>query len=45
MKVVEVQALPFERVRLEIETNFYVEDAQEQRGEDRLAVLLGLKAD
>ena len=44
-KAVQVQVLPFERVKLEIETNFYVEDAQEQRGEDRLAVLLALKAD
>ncbi len=44
-KEIEIQALPFGQVDVRIETNFYVHDAQEQRGEDRLAVLLSLKAD
>lgn len=44
-KSIAMQVLPFERVDLEIETNFYVPDAKEQRGEKKLAVLMSLKAD
>lgn len=36
---------PYETVNLRFETNFFVEDAQEQRGEHRLAALMSLKAD
>ncbi|MGL5433933.1 MAG: hypothetical protein ACRDBO_00865 [Lachnospiraceae bacterium] len=40
-----VQAEPYELVTLRFESNFFVPDAQEQRGEYKLAVLLELKAD
>lgn len=36
---------PYETVNLRFETNFYVPDAQEQRGEKKLAVLMSLTAD
>lgn len=44
-KDISIQLHPYERVTLKIETNFYVPEAQEQRGKDRLAVLLTLRAD
>ncbi len=40
-----VQAKPYEIVNLKCETNFYVPNALEQRGERKLAVLLTLTAD
>lgn len=40
-----LQMKPYEVVDLELETNFYVPDAQEQRGERRLAVLMQIQAD
>lgn len=40
-----LQVRPYEVVELAFETNFYVPDAQEQRGERRLAVLMQLEAD
>ncbi len=41
--VIEVR--PYETVTLDFKTNFYVPDAREQRGKQRLAVVLGMKAD
>ena len=40
-----LQVRPYEVVNLKFETNFYVPEAQEQRGERRLAVLMQMKAD
>lgn len=40
-----VQARPYETLLLEFRTNFYLPEAQEQRGEQRLAVVLGMRAD
>lgn len=42
---VSLELQPFETVNLRFETNFYVPDAREQRGERRLAVLMSLTAD
>lgn len=42
---VSLERQPFETVTLRCETNFYVPDAREQRGERRLAVLMSLTAD
>ncbi len=42
---ISLERQPYETVNLRFETNFYVPDAQEQRGERRLAVLLSLTAD
>ena len=44
-KRIVLQTAPYERVELKLETNFYVPDAQEQRGEQRLAAIMHLKAD
>ncbi len=41
----EIQAKPYEIVNIKCETNFYVPNALEQRGEKKLAVLLTLTAD
>ncbi len=40
-----LQLNPYEVVKLKFETNFYVPEAQEQRGEKKLAVLMELKAE
>lgn len=40
-----VKVEPYETVMLEFNANFYVPDAQEQRGEKRLAMILNLTAD
>lgn len=40
-----IQAEPYSIVRLKVESNFYVPDAQEQRGNRRLAVVMNLRAD
>ena len=40
-----LQVRPYEVVNLKFETNFYVPEAQEQRGERKLAVLMQMKAD
>ncbi len=40
-----VQVEPYKTVKLEFETNFYVPEAQEQRGERKLAVLVSFTAD
>lgn len=40
-----LQVRPYQVVRLRFETNFYVPDAQEQRGERKLAAILRLTAD
>lgn len=42
---ISLERQPYETVNLRFETNFYVPDAQEQRGERRLAVLMSLTAD
>ena len=44
-KQAQVQVQPYETVTLELETNFYVPQAQEQRGEKKLAVLVSFTAD
>jgi hypothetical protein len=36
---------PYRTVTLRFETNFYVKDAQEQRGDRRLAVVADFRAD
>lgn len=41
----ELQLRPFQVAELEFETNFYVPEAQEQRGEKKLAVLMTMTAD
>ena len=40
-----LKARPYETVDLKFETNFFVPDAQEQRGERKLAVLVQFTAD
>ena len=40
-----IQAEPYSYVPLTFRTNFYMPDAQEQRGDKRLAFLLNMKAD
>lgn len=40
-----IEASPYEPVRLRFESNFYVPNALEKRGETRLAVLLNMTAD
>ena len=40
-----VHVEPFQTVRLRFDYNFYMQDAQEQRGEDRLAAIVNIKAD
>ncbi len=40
-----VEAEPYETLQLEFKTNFYLPEAQEQRGQQRLAVLLAMRAD
>ena len=44
-KTISVQVQPYETVVLDLESNFFVPEAQEQRGEHRLAVLLEITAD
>lgn len=41
----EIQAQPYEIVDIRVETNFFVPDAKEQRGDKRLAMLMGVTAD
>ncbi len=41
----DIQAEPYQIVSLEFKNNFYMQNAQEQRGEKRLAVLLEITAD
>lgn len=41
----QVKAKPHTRVRLKFVNNFYLEGAEEQRGEKRFSMLAGLKAD
>ena len=41
----ELQVRPYQVVNLKFETNFYVPEAQEQRGEKKLAVLMSMKAE
>lgn len=41
----QIRTRPYEVVTLDIRTDFYVPDAQEQRGERRLAAVLTLRAD
>lgn len=41
----QVKARPHTRVRLKFVNNFYLEGAEEQRGEKRFSMLAGLKAD
>lgn len=40
-----IETEPYETLTLDFRTNFYVPDAREQRGEQRLAVVLAMKAD
>ena len=42
---VSLQAVPYQTVELEFENNFYLEDALEQRGEDRLSIIVNITAD
>lgn len=42
---INLERQPFETVSIRCETNFYVPDAQEQRGERKLAVLMSMTAD
>ena len=41
----ELQVRPYQVIDLKFETNFYVPEAQEQRGEKKLAVLMSMKAE
>lgn len=41
----EIQVDPFQTVELLVKNNFYLEDAQEQRGEKRFSMLVTIKAD
>lgn len=41
----QIQAMPWERVRLTFHYNFYAQNATEQRGEDKLAALVYLSAE
>lgn len=41
----ELQVRPYQVLDLKFETNFYVPEAQEQRGEKKLAVLMSMKAE
>lgn len=43
--ITTLQVKPYEVVRLGFDCNFYVPDAQEQRSEHRLAILLQVRAD
>ena len=40
-----LQVEPYRMVELEFENNFYLEEAVEQRGEDRLALIVNMTAD
>ncbi len=42
---VELKARPYDIVELEFENNFYLEDAQEQRGEKRFSMMVEITAD
>jgi len=42
---VELQAAPYDIVELDFENNFYLEDAQEQRGEKRFSMIVQITAD
>lgn len=42
---VQIQAQPWQLVKLNFQFNFYVQNAQEQRGEDRLAAIVNIQAD
>lgn len=44
-ETISIQAEPYERVTLRFESNFYVPNALEKRGDTRLAVLLSMTAD
>ena len=41
----DIAAEPYQIVELEFHHNFYMQNAQEQRGEDRLAVIMEIMAD
>ena len=38
-----IEAEPWQMVRLEFSYNFYMQDAQEQRGDERLAAIVQMK--
>ena len=40
-----LETVPYRTVELEFENNFYLEDAQEQRGEDRFSLIVNITAD
>lgn len=42
---VTLKTVPYRTVELEFENNFYLEDAQEQRGEDRFSLIVNVTAD
>lgn len=42
---VELQTRPYDIVELDFENNFYLEDAQEQRGEKRFSMIVQITAD
>lgn len=41
----KIEAEPYQIVDLEFEHNFYMQNAQEKRGEDKLAVIVEIEAD
>ena len=42
---VELEARPYDIVELDFENNFYLKDAQEQRGEKRFSMMMQITAD
>lgn len=42
---VQIQAAPYDTVELGFENNFYLKDAQEQRGEKRFSMIVNITAD
>ena len=42
---VDLKTRPYEIVELDFEHNFYLEDAQEQRGEKRFSMMVEITAD
>ena len=41
----KIETEPYQIVDLEFEHNFYMQNAQEKRGEDKLAVIVEIEAD
>ncbi len=45
IQYVSLETVPYRTVELEFANNFYLEDAQEQRGEDRFSLIVNITAD